>query len=143
MEYGKNDGPEGEQMLEEVGLVAGHAYSVIQAHAVSERALGGVKSGDTFHLLQLRNPWGSFEWKGEWSDKSDMWKKHPSIASQLGFKDEEDGTFWMTYNDFRQVFTRINICDRDTSLDASLNVREDDGVCGVCKGFICGCMKFW
>ena len=28
--------------------------------------------------LQLRNPWGSFEWKGDWGDGSDMWTQHPN-----------------------------------------------------------------
>jgi len=81
--YGKNDGPAGEQMLESVGLVAGHAYSVIQAREVSENALGKLSSGGTFRLMQLRNPWGTYEWKGDWSDKSSLWKKYPSITKQV------------------------------------------------------------
>ena len=24
-------------------------------------------------LVQLRNPWGKFEWRGDWSDKSTKW----------------------------------------------------------------------
>jgi predicted acyl esterase len=26
------------------------------------------------HILHLRNPWGSYEWKGKWSDTSIFWK---------------------------------------------------------------------
>ena len=44
-------------MEREWGLVEEHAYTVLQA-----RELDGVR------LLQLRNPWGKGEWKGEWSD---------------------------------------------------------------------------
>lgn len=66
---------------------------------------------------------------------------HPS--SQLKFKDEDDGTFWMEYKDFRDVYTRINVCDRDTAWDHSLNVREDSGSCGICTGLCLGCMKYW
>ena len=88
MDYRETDGPSGEQMLEREGLVAGHAYSVIQAMEVSD---GMVGTGPTFKLLQLRNPWGSFEWKGAWSDKSSMWKKHPAIKKKLKHVDADDG----------------------------------------------------
>jgi len=43
----------------ENGLVPGHAYSVIQ-----------VKEAHGNKLLNIRNPWGSFEWDGDWGDHS-------------------------------------------------------------------------
>ena len=129
----KHDGPAGEEMLDKEGLVAGHAYSVIQAREVK----GG------FRLLQLRNPWGSFEWKGAWSDKSKLWKEHPEVAKQVKFVDADDGAFWMTFEDFIKVYTRLNICDRTTARDWSLDVNEDMGSCGIFKGFCFGCTEFW
>jgi calpain-15 len=24
-------------------------------------------------LINIRNPWGQFEWEGDWSDKSEKW----------------------------------------------------------------------
>ncbi len=30
-----------------------------------------------------------------------------------------------------------------TTNNASLDIREDDGSCGIVKGFCCGCTKFW
>jgi Calpain family cysteine protease len=44
------------------GLVPGHAYSVISA----AEAHGN-------KLLNIRNPWGSFEWDGAWADNSPLW----------------------------------------------------------------------
>jgi len=144
MEYRESDGPAGEQMLEREGLVAGHAYSVISAFEVSEKAGFVIKpGGKTFKLLKLRNPWGTYEWKGDWSDKSSLWKKYPSIAKQVGFEDADDGAFWMEFDDFKKVYTRINVCDRDTAKDASLDVNEDQGCCGIVSGFSCGCLQFW
>jgi Calpain family cysteine protease len=43
----------------EGGLVPGHAYSVIQV----KEAMGN-------RLVNIRNPWGAFEWDGAWGDKS-------------------------------------------------------------------------
>lgn len=41
------------------GLVPGHAYTVIQT-----------KEAHGNRLLNIRNPWGRFEWEGAWSDHS-------------------------------------------------------------------------
>ena len=50
--------------------VAGHAYSILDAKRFN-------KGKQT--LLKLRNPWGSFEWKGAWSDHAPEWDKNPTI----------------------------------------------------------------
>ena len=52
-------------------------------------------------LTQVRNPWGDFEWKGDFSDGSRMWLKHPEVATACKYDphsaDANDGTFWMPY----------------------------------------------
>jgi hypothetical protein len=96
-----------------------------------------------FKLVQLRNPWGSFEWTGAWSDGSDEWKKHPGIASEVGYKETDDGTFWMEYKDFAKVFNMVDICDRTTKEDLRLDVNEDAGCFGPTKGCVGGCGQFW
>lgn len=50
----------------DVGVIGGHAYSVISAHSVQAH-------GNLVKLLKLRNPWGRGEWTGDWSDKSSLW----------------------------------------------------------------------
>ena len=148
----KGHGLNGEQMLEKEGLVAGHAYSVIQAREVTNTpriGVGAVKlnvdvgTAEKHRLVQLRNPWGTFEWKGNWSDKSKLWKKNPHIAKQLQFEDADDGSFWMPFDDFKEYYTRVNVCDRTTSEDVSLDVNEDRGSCGIIAGWLCGCANFW
>ena len=49
------------------GVVSGHAYSLISIHEVYD------ENENTIQLLRLRNPWGTGEWTGDWSDQSDLW----------------------------------------------------------------------
>jgi len=80
------------------GLIGGHAYSVIQIReAFSQR------------LLNIRNPWGNFEWDGAWSDKSPLWTDRMKSALKPVL-DENDGTFWMNYEDFLKNFQSVTIC---------------------------------
>lgn len=66
------------------GLVANHAYAVIEAF----------EEGD-LRLLKIRNPWGRTEWAGDWSDGSKMWT--PELMTKLKQTFGDDGVFWMTY----------------------------------------------
>jgi len=45
--------------LSELGLISGHAYSL----------LGIFDLGDEI-LVKLRNPWGNFAWTGDWAFSS-------------------------------------------------------------------------
>lgn len=58
---------EGSANLKEVGLVGGHAYSILDVREAHTR------TGEVVRLLRVRNPHGCTEWTGEWSDQSDAW----------------------------------------------------------------------
>jgi Calpain family cysteine protease len=47
--------------------MSAHAYTLIEATQVE------VDDGSTEKLLKIRNPWGQFEWSGDWSDNSSKW----------------------------------------------------------------------
>ena len=82
------------------GLVERHAYSIIKVY-----------DDDNFKLIELRNPWGTdHEWNGDWSDKSDKWKKHPKLKYKLEQRREGDGLFWMSWDDFSNIFDDIQVC---------------------------------
>jgi hypothetical protein len=49
---------------------------------VSSGAFLGL-GGQRLRLVQLRNPWGKFEWKGDWSDTSPLWAAHPDVRREL------------------------------------------------------------
>jgi len=88
-------------MVNDVGLVALHAYAVIDAREVKTRA--GLE-----RILEIRNPWGEQEWTGDWSDKSDKWT--PELKKELGWENSDDGRFWMPIKDFVNFFSNVTIC---------------------------------
>jgi calpain-15 len=51
--------------------------------------------GESVRIIKMRNPWGSGEWKGEWSDKSDRWT--PELKKMFNWKDADDGEFFMAF----------------------------------------------
>ena len=55
---------------QDTGIANQHAYGVISALRLTSRQSS--KYAGTV-IIKLRNPWGKFEWKGPWSDKSDCW----------------------------------------------------------------------
>lgn len=79
------------------GLVGGHAYSVLK---VIEHK--GVQ------LVQCRNPWGSGEWKGKWSDDNNYGEWSEDFVKATGKVFEDDGKFWMAIEDFMKNTTGVD-----------------------------------
>jgi hypothetical protein len=68
-----------------------------------------VKEVYNHKLINIRNIWGYFEWDGAWSRRSAFWT--PDIKEILNPKlDEDDGSFWMNYEDFIKHFSAVNVC---------------------------------
>ncbi|XP_065822548.1 calpain-3 isoform X2 [Labrus bergylta] len=90
------------------GLVKGHAYSVT---AVEECKPSQHKDSKV-RLVRLRNPWGQVEWNGPWSDNSKEWGTLSKIEKEkLQHQSAEDGEFWMSFEDFKKNYTKIEICN--------------------------------
>nr|XP_022342765.1 calpain-5-like [Crassostrea virginica] len=96
----------------DTGLVKGHAYSVT---AVKKIKLGqGILSflnREYIEMVRCRNPWGGTEWKGAWSDGSEEWSKvSESQKKDLGITIDDNGEFWMSFEDFCKNYTHIDLC---------------------------------
>ncbi|XP_064639274.1 calpain-5-like [Lineus longissimus] len=100
------------ELRTEVGLVKGHAYSITAAKDIKiGTGLMAVFSKERIKMVRCRNPWGGTEWTGAWSDGSEEWKKVSSAEKkQLGLVFDDNGEFWMSYDDFCKYFERIYIC---------------------------------
>ncbi|XP_063793380.1 calpain-6 isoform X2 [Pseudophryne corroboree] len=95
-----------------LGLVKGHAYAVTEIKKVSlgEKTLCFGKTSKLF-MVRMRNPWGNREWRGAWSDESEEWKKVSEYEKrQLGLDLQNDGEFWMTFEDWCKNFTHADVC---------------------------------
>ena len=56
-------------------------------------------NGQPIRLVQIRNPWGFAEWKGDWADYSkdtlpDCWEKNPDLKARF----EGEKTRMMDYS---------------------------------------------
>ncbi|KAL7043352.1 hypothetical protein ACKWTF_001463 [Chironomus riparius] len=82
-------------------LVMGHSFAITK--------IARTTNGD--QLIQLKNPWGRYEWNGAWSDDSETWKNtSEALKTVLGYKNANDGYFFISYEDFHKYFDVIEIC---------------------------------
>ena len=89
------------EITSDEGVVSGHAYSLISIHQFKHK-------GEMVRLLKLRNPWGTGEWQGKWSDNWEGWT--PSLRAQVGSEVGDDGAFFIQLEDYMQHFAWTSIC---------------------------------
>uniref|UniRef100_A0A023FKC9 Putative calpain-b n=1 Tax=Amblyomma cajennense TaxID=34607 RepID=A0A023FKC9_AMBCJ len=101
------------------GLSALHEYSITGATTVL------VEEGREVNLIRLRNPWGSGEWSGPWSDKSDKWEKiSEKTRQELELVVSDDGEFWISESPFLKHFNLVDFCHLDPG--SMVGEGEDD-----------------
>jgi len=110
MGAGSHSHPEGDSHTSESGIVAGHAYAVLD-----------IAEDGKDRLIKVRNPHGvrhtTAEWNGDWSDDSAKWNnrlrnklKHPKRVVKAGEVAKNDGIFWMDIQDFVVHYANLYIC---------------------------------
>jgi len=120
--------PEAEQSTAGSGILPNHAYSVTRVAEVSvvrPRQTRGSKivAGTKCRLLQVRNPWGRFEWTGRWgagdtASWSSVARRELRAQGIQPAAEQGRGTFWMCWDDFVAHFNRIHVCLLGTSPSA-------------------------
>ena len=91
------------QEIEKYGLISGHSFTVINFTS-------GIINGELIRLIRLRNPWGYKEWNGDWSDHSNLWTYDAKKILNANLIIEDDGAFWMSFNDFFKYFCIVDVC---------------------------------
>ena len=86
------------------GIIRGHAYSMLD-----------VREFKHLRFLKIRNPWGKKEWTGRWADFGPEWENLRENYSDapdwmVNYRSDNDGTFWMLFEDFCKYFNMIYVC---------------------------------
>jgi hypothetical protein len=135
---GKDNGSGAKGMNNTRGIVNGHAYSILGMYEP-------MLTTDKVKLLKLRNPWGQFEWTGDWSDGSSHWKTYPGVSIEIGRPTVvDDGIFYMAWSDFVLYFGQVDILYLQTDIrQLHIYTHEELGGCGACVGCGFGLCKMW
>lgn len=56
------------------------------------------EQGEEHRLVEMRNPWGSEYFFGDWSDSSSRWTE--SMRKQVDHEKADDGKFYMSFKDY-------------------------------------------
>ncbi|CAG9837676.1 unnamed protein product [Diabrotica balteata] len=99
------------------GLYSSHAYSINNVVEVTSKA------EKVYKLLRLRNPWGTGEWTGDWSDHSKTWDLLPDETKNKLLIAKDDGEFWMQYEHFIDAYNLLEFCHPNPD---SLAYEEDE-----------------
>jgi len=93
---------------EHLGIVDGHAYTVLECHALQ------ANDGTDIDLVKVRNPWGQGEFtSGKWTDAGSGWERYPEIKAACKPMFADDGEFWLSKEEFFEYFPTIFLCALD------------------------------
>lgn len=108
------------------GVVQGHAYTLLNALVLNFK-------GQQHRLIQLRNPWGKGEFKGQWSDYDPNWKQVDQAEKRrVGFNaDLEDGIFFIPFDIFWQEFRSITVAEINDNASYIYKSHKDKNKEGV------------
>lgn len=125
---------------EALGLVPKHAFSILQVRVARQ----SMASDKYFRFIQIRNPWGTGEWTGAWSDKSPLWAQYPWVKERLAFEESDDGSFWMQWEDFCRYWQYIGVVDlSSTVFTLRPPIFPEEDALGPLKACGQGCLWYW
>jgi hypothetical protein len=98
-----------------------HHYSIIDSARVKD------SNGKEHEICKIRNPWGDYEWSGNWSDESSLWTEE--LREKYKVEKSNDGCFWMSWLDILKYFSSFIIAEvRDDCESSSVKMTTDKPV---------------
>mmetsp|Transcript_15168 Transcript_15168/g.26743 ORF Transcript_15168/g.26743 Transcript_15168/m.26743 type:complete len:502 (-) Transcript_15168:1350-2855(-) len=84
------------------GIVSGQVYGVVSV----------IKSSEKLRFVKLVDMWRVAEWRGRWSNSDlESWRQNPAVKAGLCPDDEwPPGVYFMSWEDFQDIFTEIICC---------------------------------
>merc|ERR1712113_449781 len=122
------------------GVDLGDGIKDDQAYLIEE-----IVEVDDLKLFRLRNPYRTYDWKGDWSNYCDMWDTNCKMSFFCTWDDDNvnGDAFWIDWKDFVKVFNEVQVCDltivRDEKFDPG-DQRNGLRVAGCC---LCSLLDFW
>lgn len=101
------------------GLIDSHAYTLVNTYEINNTKRNMNLNNNNNNLpnisqiIKLRNPWGVADWKGVYSNKSEIMSKlrlKSSTSNNNNIDDEEAGIFYLTLEEFQENFQMSFIC---------------------------------
>merc|ERR1712187_775817 len=80
---------------------------------------------------------------GHGHDDSDLWDKHPNVRSAVNYVNADDGSFWMSWEDYVKNWKLIGVIDRTVDINTLRLNLKDDSCCAPTIGCCTGCCSFW
>ncbi|XRB11383.1 calpain catalytic domain-containing protein [Pseudoscourfieldia marina] len=108
----------------EMGILSNHAYAILEC--VEARG---------HRLVRLRNPAMNVEWKGAWSDDSELWTQEMREAvGEEKVVSKKDGNFWMGLSDLRATFSTLYVARDDFARLPTARVKSMWSISGGTAG---------
>ncbi|XP_063437596.1 calpain-5-like isoform X1 [Mytilus trossulus] len=94
------------------GLILGHGYNITKVAEINvDKKYQGAIGASKLLMVRMANPWGVKEWNGPWADGSAEWNKIGQTEwTKLGLKFQQEGEFWMAFDDFVSYLTNVDVC---------------------------------
>jgi calpain-7 len=92
-----------EAQAQKVGLITGHAYAVLHV----------IQTSNGIRLLQMKNPWASKGWRGQYSCH-DLASWSSALRNETGYDPKiaaqyDDGIFWISWKDVLKYFQNLQL----------------------------------
>ena len=111
-----------EEEGEEIGLVPGHAYTLIQKYKV-ETVVGEER------LVKLKNPYGDTVFSGDWNYDCKKWTEEIKKNCEYNKNEEKYGIFYMSYDDFCEYFDLINVAKLEKNYQTTyLKIKKNQAI---------------